>query len=178
MLKLKSFYRDVLSGLNSMIFENNNNDKCDLNIINNEGIVDDKILVTDDTFVFFIEKSKFPFDINAVNGRRRIENNAVIKNILNDIDSHSLYEVIEIDYDNSFKLHNGITNKNEKQEMLIVENTITKHRAFLSMSIMKYFDLNKIHILGNDHYKPFLIFNKTKDLKDMEIEAIIMPVLV
>ena len=186
MLKLKQFYRDVLTGLNSMIFEKHSDDYdcCNLNIVNNEGISEDKILVTDSTFVFFIEKSKFPFDINAVIGKPMIKSNQVIKNILDDFHTHqimNLYVIKDISNDKilTFDAHNRITNKQEIRKLLIIENCTTNKKAWLSMQTMKYVDLDNVYIFGTDNNHPFVITNKSPiDFKNLEVLGIIMPVLV
>ena len=184
MLKLKQFYRDVLTGLNSMIFEKHSDDSydcCDLNILNNEGISENKILVTDSTFVFFIEKSKFPFDINAVIGKPMIKSNQVIKNILDDFHTHqkmNLYNIKDIDSVITQNVHNRITNKDEDRKLLIIENCATNEKSWLSMQVMKYVDLDNVYIFGTDDHHPFVITNKPRDFKDIEILGIIMPVCV
>lgn len=181
MIKLRTFYRDVLTGLNSMIFEKHSDDyydNCDLNIVNNEGIAQDKILVTDSASIFFIDKSKFPFDINAVNGRHRIESNAVVKKILDDCSYLHLHGIIGLDKENVLECHNRITNKDEERKLLIVEDIVNGQKSRLSMYIMKYFDLNKILIFGKGSNQPFVIMSKPKDLRDMQVEAIVMPVTI
>ena len=126
-------------------------------------------MLTDSTAIYFLQNSTLPINTSFL---EKIENNSLVKNVLNSIHKMTVYEAKE-EIKEKRKTFNRFTNKTETRNKTRIEPAEGGEAAYISSFITKYLDFSELYILGEGKNKPFVFFNKIDD----SIECIAMPIV-